>query len=58
MHELTPGSKLSDKFLKVLPRDMSLVLAKAEELFQVLESRQKLAKTTTVIYMENSSTQT
>ena len=48
-HGLIPSSLLSDKLLEDFSRDMNMVIQKAEGIFRVLESRQKIAKSIALI---------
>ena len=55
MHGLILGLLFSDKLLEELPRDMNVVIQKAEGVFRVLESRQKMTKSIALIYAPNAS---
>ena len=49
---LQPGSMLFEDLIKNTPYDMTEVKERAEGVFRVLESREKLGKKVTVISME------
>ena len=51
---LQPGAMLFKDLVKNTPYDMTEVKARAEELYRVLESREKLNKKVTAISMEKS----
>ena len=54
VHGLILGSLLSAKLLEELLRDMNAIIEKAAGVFRVLESRQKMTKSTALISTPNA----
>ena len=52
---LQPGSMLFEDLIKNTPYDMTEVRERAEEVFRVLEGREKLSKKVTTISVENAT---
>ena len=50
---LQPGSMLFEDLIKNTPYDMTEIRERAEGVFRVLESREKLSKKVTAILVEN-----
>ena len=49
---LQPGSMLFEDLIKNTPYDMAEIRVRAEGVFRVLESREKLSRKVTAIYVE------
>ena len=52
---LQPGSMLFEDLIKNTPYDMAEIRVRAERVFRVLESREKLSKKVTAISMEKAA---